>query len=40
MIDDILLDKLTDIGLEVGKSQINKKTKRTIVAKQIKKIYQ
>lgn len=37
MIDDILLDKLTDIGLEVGKSQINKKLNEQLLRNKLKK---
>ena len=37
MIDDILLDKLTDIGLEVGKSQINKKLNEQLLRSKLKK---
>ena len=37
MIDDVLLDKLTDIGLEVGKSQINKKLNEQLLRNKLKK---
>lgn len=37
MIDEIFLDKLTDIGLEVGKSQINKKLNEQLLRNKLKK---